>query len=96
MTLLSKKAQVAAAHARVRLARAEVGASTDTLLGRVQTYPLTSVGIAAGAGVLLAQMNFHPLRVPGVSGLLSGGMLELVTQGIRLFADAGFGDADPS
>lgn len=96
MTLLSKLAKVRAAKVEVRLARAEVRAPVDALLFRVQVYPLTSVGAAAAAGALLAQMNFHPLRVPGVGGLLSSGMLELVSHGVRLFADSGFGDTDPS
>lgn len=89
MSLRQQLATVRLAQARVRLARAEVAAPVDALAGRVQRYPLTSVGAAAGVGVALAQFEFHPLRVPGVGGLLSGGMLDLVAHGVRLLAESG-------
>lgn len=89
MKLARQLAQVRLAQAEVRAARAGVGVPVDALLDRVRTYPLSSVGAAAGAGVVMAQMNFHPLRVPGVGGLLTGGVLELVGYGARLLADGG-------
>ena len=91
MKITRQLAQVRLAQAEVRAARAGVGVPAAALVGRVRRYPLTSVGVAAGAGVVMAQMDFHPLRVPGVSGLLSGGVLQLVSQGVRLLADSGFG-----
>jgi len=91
MKITRQLAQVRLAQAEVRAARAGVGVPARALVERVRTYPLTSVGVAAGAGVAMAQMDFHPLRVPGVSGLLSGGVLELVGYGVRLLADSGFG-----
>lgn len=91
MKITRQLAQVRLAQADVRAARAGVGVPAAALIERVRSYPLTSVGVAAGAGVAMAQMDFHPLRVPGVSGLLSGGVLELVGYGVRLFADSGFG-----
>ncbi len=91
MKITRQLAQVRLAQAEVRAARAGVGVPAAALIERVRTYPLTSVGVAAGAGVAMAQMDFHPLRVPGVSGLLGGGVLELVGHGVRLFADSGLG-----
>lgn len=104
MSLSRKLAEVRLAQARVRQARTDVGVPVDALLGRVREYPLTSVGAVAGAGVVMAQLDVHPLRVPGVGGLFSSGMLELVAQGVRLLADSGlmpFGEdggapADPA
>jgi len=96
MRLLSRLARVRAARAEVHLARAQVAVPTDALLARVQHYPLTSVSAAAGLGALMAQMDFHPLRIPGASGLLSSGVLELVSHGVRLFAETGWADPDPS
>lgn len=90
MTLSRKLAAVRLSQARVRMSRAEVGMSVDVLLDRVRAHPLTSVGAAAGVGAAMAQMNFHPLRIPGVRGLLTGGVLDLVGHGVRLFADGGF------
>lgn len=89
MSLPRKLAKVRLAQARVQQARTEVGVPIDALLERVRDHPLTSVGAAAGAGVVMAQLDFHPLRIPGVGGLVSGGMLELVAQGVRLLADSG-------
>lgn len=91
MKITRQLAQVRLAQAEVRAARAGVGVPAAALVERVRTYPLTSVSVAAGAGVAMAQMDFHPMRVPGVSGLLSGGVLQLVGQGVRLLADSGFG-----
>jgi len=89
MKITRQLAQVRLAQAEVRAARAGVGVPAEALVGRVRRYPLTSVGVAAGAGLAMAQMDFHPLRVPGVSGLLGGGMLELVGYGVRLASDSG-------
>lgn len=89
MKIARQLAQVRLAQAEVRAARAGVGMPVDALLGRVRNHPFTSMGVAAGAGVAMAQMDFHPLRVPGVGGLLGGGVLELVGYGMRLLADSG-------
>ncbi|HEX5304963.1 MAG TPA: hypothetical protein VFW82_02630 [Dyella sp.] len=93
MKLARQLAKVRLAQAEVRAARARVGVPVDALLDRVRTHPLTSVGAAAGVGAVMAQMHFHPLRVPGVSGLLTGGVIDLVGYGARLLADGGFAGA---
>jgi len=63
---------------------------------RGHRYPLTTVGTAAGAGFVLGSLNVHPLRVPGLSSLLGGGLAEAVAYGTRLIAELGLaaGDAD--
>lgn len=66
------------------------------LLARGRDNPLTSVSLAAGIGVALGAADVHPLRVPGVRALLSGGVAELVTKGVRLFTTAAPGDAGPT
>ncbi|HET6431667.1 hypothetical protein [Dyella sp.] len=91
MTLSRKLAAVRLSQAEVRAARAEVGVPVDALLARVRSHPLTSVGAAAGVGLALSQMNFHPMRVPGATGLLTSGVFELVSHGMSMFSDSGFG-----
>lgn len=102
MSVTRRLAQVRLAQAEVRAARAGVEEPAQALLQRVRDYPLVSVGVAAGTGVALGQLDVHPLRVPGVAPLLGSGLLPLVTEGVRLLVEnglaglAGFdGGADP-
>lgn len=89
MSIFRKAANVRAAKLRVRIARHAVLKPASALLAREREYPLTTVGGAAGAGFLLGMLNVHPLRVPGLSALLSGGVAEVVTHGTRLIAELG-------
>lgn len=87
MSLFNRLAKVKAAQLRMRLARHELAAPAAMLLARGRENPLTTVGVAAGAGVVLGTLDVHPLRVPGLGSLLSGGFAEVVAQGTRLLAD---------
>jgi len=87
MSLFDRLAKVKAAPLRMRLARHALAAPAARLLARGRENPLTTVGVAAGAGVVLGTLDVHPLRVPGFGSLLSGGLAEVVAQGTRLVAD---------
>lgn len=89
MGIFRNAANVRVAALKARVARHEVGVPASSLLARGRKYPLTTVGSAAGAGFLLGTLNVHPLRVPGLSALLSGGMAEAVTFGTKLIAELG-------
>jgi hypothetical protein len=43
---------------------------------------------------VLAQLDVHPLRVPGVGRLLSSGLLPLVVEGVRVLAENGLDGLD--
>lgn len=96
MSLFKKVAEANAARAEMTLARLEVAVPARALLARGQRYPLTSVGAAAGAGFLLGTFNIHPLRVPGVSSLVGGGLAEIVLQGSQLISELGAFGMGPS
>ncbi|WP_426687769.1 hypothetical protein [Rhodanobacter ginsengiterrae] len=87
MSLFNRIARVKAAQLRMELARHDVARPASALLARGRKYPLTTVGVAAGAGVVLGSLDVHPLRVPGLGPLLSGGFAEVVAQGTRLAAE---------
>jgi hypothetical protein len=87
MSLFDRLAKVKSAQLRMRLARRELAAPAALLLARGRENPLATVGVAAGAGVVLGTLDVHPLRVPGFGSLLSGGLAEVVAQGTRLVAD---------
>ncbi len=89
MSIFGKAAEVRAAKLRARVAREAVHKPASALLAREREYPLTTVGGAAGAGFVLGMLNVHPLRIPGLSALLSGGVAEVVTHGTRLIAELG-------
>jgi hypothetical protein len=89
MSLFRQLGRVRAAQAEMGLARTEFNATAAALLARGEQYPLTTVGAAAGAGFLLGRHNVHPLRVPGVSSLVGGGLAEAVAYGARLLSDMG-------
>jgi hypothetical protein len=89
MSLFRQIGKVRAARARVAAHRAELATPAAALLARGHRYPLTTVGAAAGAGFVLGRLNVHPLRVPGLGALLSGGLAEAVAHGTRLIAELG-------
>lgn len=89
MSIFRSVAEVNAAATRARLARNAVGVSASALMVRGREYPLTMVGAAAGAGLVLGKLNVHPLRVPGLGALLSGGVAEAVSFGTKLISELG-------
>lgn len=95
MKLLRELTKVRTAQARVAAHRAELATPAAALLARGHCYPLATVGAAAGAGFVLGKLNVHPLRVPGLGTLLSGGFAEIVAHGTRLLAELGAAGGDP-
>jgi hypothetical protein len=89
MKIFDRIAKVNIAQARMSAARLEVSTPAAALLARSHRYPLTTVGMAAGAGFVLGTLNVHPLRVPGLGPLLGGGLAEAVAFGTRLIAELG-------
>ena len=87
MKLFEQMTRVRRARSRMAAARHELATPAGALLARGREYPLTTVGVAAGAGFALGTLNVHPLRVPGLSSLLSGGVAEVVIHGTRLLAE---------
>lgn len=87
MSVFEQLAEVRMAQRRSAAARQQLKTPVSALLARGRTYPLTTVGGAAGAGFVLGRLNVHPLRVPGVGPLLSGGLAEAVSFGTRLIAE---------
>lgn len=96
MIIFEQLHAVRAAQARAHQARQELAAPAQALLSRGQRNPLVTVGVAAGAGFVLGQLNVHPLRVPGLGALLSGTVAEVVAQAARLIAEFSEGGFDPS
>lgn len=95
MSLFKQLKAVRVAQVRAQDAREELALPAQALLARGQRHPLTTVGMAAGAGFVLGKLNVHPLRVPGLGALLSGTAAEVVGQAMRLVAEfsQGAGDA---
>lgn len=89
MNVFDQFAKVQAAQLRMSAARQELSTPAAALLARGHAHPLTTVGVAAGAGFVLGSLNVHPLRVPGVGPLLSGGLADAVAFGTRLIAELG-------
>lgn len=89
MNVWDKLARVQAAQLRTTAARQTLRPPVNALLARGRTYPLTTMGAAAGAGFVLGSLKVHPLRVPGVGPLLSGGLADAVAFGARLIAELG-------
>ncbi|HET6554095.1 MAG TPA: hypothetical protein VFG49_11215 [Dyella sp.] len=87
MSLIKQLHAVREAGLRARDARHELAVPAQALLARGQHYPLTTVGLAAGAGFVLGKLDVHPLRVPGLGTLLSGTAAEVVGQSVRLLAE---------
>ncbi|TCV96490.1 hypothetical protein EC912_102841 [Luteibacter rhizovicinus] len=79
-------------------ARIETTEPAAALIAKGYEYPLTVMGMAAGAGFLLSNVNVNPLAVPGVSGLITGGASSIIGQVVSLAAGSifnGAGDTDP-
>ena len=93
MSVFDQLARVRAAQLRTTAARQTLRPPVNALLTRGRTYPLTTVGAAAGAGFVLGSLKVHPLRVPGVGPLLSGGLVDAVAFGARLIAELGVAGA---
>lgn len=87
MSLIKQVQAVQAAKERAQQARHELTTPAQALLLRGERYPLTTMGIAAGAGFVLGKLNVHPLRVPGLGALLSGTAAEVVGQAMNLVAE---------
>lgn len=89
MNVLDQLARVQMAQLRMSAARQDVSTPAAALLKRGHRHPLTTVGVAAGAGFVLGSLNVHPLRVPGLGSLVGGGLAEVVAHGTRLLAELG-------
>lgn len=96
MNLISQLAEVRAARAEMAIARLETGVPAAALFARAKRNPLTAVGAAAGAGFVLGTTSVDPLRVPGVSTLLGGGLAEILSHGTQLIAQLGAFGLGPS
>jgi hypothetical protein len=89
MNLFAQLAKVRAARSEMALARLEMSVPAAALFERGKENPLTTVGAAAGAGFVLGTLNVHPLRVPGMSSLLGGGLAEIMSHGTQLISELG-------
>lgn len=89
MSIFRSAANVRIAASRARAARHCVGQPVALLLARGRKFPLTTVGSAAGAGFVLGSLNIHPLRVPGLSALMSGSVAAAMAHGAKLIAELG-------
>ena len=93
MSLLRRHAQVRAAQQRMRMARAAVAAPASALLARGEQHPVATLGIATGAGFVMGHMDVHPLRIPGLGGLIGGVMAEATALGASFIAQSAEPDA---
>ena len=89
MTIFRRLAAVRRAQRRVAAARGEWDGAATVLLARSTAHPLTTVGVATGAGAVLGGLHVRPLRVPGLGALLSGGVADTVAFVMRLFVEFG-------
>ena len=87
MSVFKQWAQVRRAQSRMTTVRRQVSEPASALLARAHEHPLTAMGIAAGGGFALGSLNVHPLRVPGVTSLLSGGLGAAVAHGSQWLAE---------
>jgi hypothetical protein len=87
MNLFKQWARVRKAQSHMAMARRRVGEPAGALLARVNEYPLTTLGVAAGGGFALGSLNVHPLRVPGMASLLSGSVAGLIAHGSQWLAE---------
>jgi hypothetical protein len=93
MSLFKQIEKVDKARRRVAMHRNELAVPAASLLLRGYRYPLTTMGAAVGAGVVLGSLGVGAMRVPGLSSLLSGGIAEIVAQGTRLISELGMDDS---
>jgi hypothetical protein len=89
MSLFKQLKRVHEAHERVAIHRDAVAVPAAALLERGYRHPLATVGTAAGAGFVLGALGVGPMRVPGLTSLLSGGVAEIMAQGMRMLAEMG-------
>lgn len=89
MSLFGQIGKVRMAQARVAAHRAELATPAAALLARGRRHPLTMLGAAGGVGFVLGSLNASPLRVPGLGALLRSGFVDVLAQGVRLFAELG-------
>ena len=94
MSLFKQLEKVRAARQRVARHREEMAVPAAALLERGYRHPLTTVGVAAGAGFALGSLGVGPLRVPGMVTTISAGLAEIVAYGTRLIAEMGMDDGD--
>lgn len=88
MSLAAQHARVRAAQRRMAQTRAAVAAPASALLARGERHPFATLGIAAGAGFVMGRMDVHPLRIPGLGGLLGGVAAEAAALGASFIAQA--------
>ena len=93
MSMFAEHARVRAAQRRMDAARAAVAVPASALLARGEQHPFTILGVAAGAGFVMGRMNVHPLRIPGLSGLLGGLMAEATALAASFIAQSAEPDA---
>lgn len=86
MSVFKNIAAVRRARAEVRASREAVAAPAAALYAKGYEHPLTVVSAATGVGVVLGMLNVHPLRVPGLVSILSGGATELASRAVMLAA----------
>jgi len=89
MGVFKRLAEVRVARARLTEAREQAAVPAGALLARAQAHPLTSMGIAAGAGLAMGSLDIQPLRIPGLGSLISGGLADVVLQVTGLATGAG-------
>jgi hypothetical protein len=94
MSVFAKLAAVRKAQAEVVLARGAVAVPASSLVARGYENPLTVVSVASGAGFVLGLLNVHPLRVPGLVSLVTGGAAELAGKAAMMAAGNFMGGGD--
>jgi hypothetical protein len=94
MSVFKNIAAVRRARAEVRASREAVAAPAASLYARGYEHPLTVVSAATGVGVVLGVLNVHPLRVPGLVSILTGGATELASRAVMLAAGNFMGSGD--
>lgn len=95
MGVFKQLARVKQARQRVARRHGEMIAPAAALLDRGRRHPLTVLGAAAGAGLLLGRLGVGPLRVPGLITTVSAGLAEVVAYGTRLVAGLSMAENPP-
>ena len=89
MSVFKSRRDVAKAKAELILARAQVGQAVTVLAHRGYDYPLSTMGVFAGLGVLISQIKLSPMHLPVLGGVFSGGLGGLLAHGARLLVEMG-------